>query len=123
MRVARTAACVLGGLLLVAACSSGATVAPTSALASARSSGSGAAVAVTIENFSFQPAALSVAVGTTVTWTNKDSVGHTVTADDGSFASRTLANGATFSHTFTSASTFSYHCAIHPYMKATITVH
>ena len=78
--------------------------------------------AVAIKDFSFQPASISVAVGSTVTWTNNDTTGHTVTADDGSFDSGTVAPGATFSHTFDTAGTFTYHCNIHPSMTATITV-
>ncbi len=58
-----------------------------------------------------------------MSWTNNDSASHTVTADDGSFKSDTLATGATFSQTFAKAGTFAYHCAIHPSMKGTITVH
>jgi plastocyanin len=56
---------------------------------------------------------LDVPVNTQVTWTNNDSVPHTVTADDGSFDSGTLQPGQTFSHTFTSAGKVTYHCAIH----------
>ncbi len=78
--------------------------------------------AVAIKDFSFQPASISVVVGSTVTWTNNDTTGHTVTADDGSFDSGTVAPGATFSHTFDTAGTFTYHCNIHPSMTATITV-
>jgi plastocyanin len=55
---------------------------------------------------------LVVSVGATVTWTNTDSVPHTVTADDGSFDSGSLDPGATFSHTFDAAGSFDYHCAI-----------
>ncbi len=77
---------------------------------------------VAIKDFSFQPGSISVAVGSTVTWTNQDTTGHTVTADDGSFDSGTLAPGATFSHTFDTAGTFTYHCNIHHSMTATITV-
>jgi plastocyanin len=56
-----------------------------------------------------------------VTWTNNDSIGHTVTADDGSFNSP-VDPGKTFSFTFTKAGTYTYHCSIHPTMKATIVV-
>jgi plastocyanin len=56
---------------------------------------------------------LVVPLNTTVTWRNDDSVAHTVTANDGSFDSGTLQPGQSFSHTFTSAGTFSYYCAIH----------
>ena len=60
--------------------------------------------------------------GTAVTWTNNDTVGHTVTADDGSFKSSTIASGTTFSQTFATAGTFTYHCSIHTSMTATVTV-
>jgi len=78
--------------------------------------------AITIENFAFSPASITVAPGTTVTWTNRDSAGHTVTADDGTFDSKRLSNGSSFSETFTTAGTYTYHCAIHPSMTATIVV-
>jgi plastocyanin len=77
---------------------------------------------VSIASFSFQPAALTVSVGTTVTWTNNDSANHTVTADDGAFTSGTLGTGGTFSQTFATAGTFAYHCSLHSSMKGTITV-
>ena len=78
--------------------------------------------AVTIANFAFGPASLSVAAGTTVTWTNDDSAAHTATADDGTFDSSSIAPGATFSQPFDTAGTFAYHCSIHPNMTATIEV-
>ena len=65
---------------------------------------------------------LTLPVGTTVTWKFDDSTQHTVNADDNSFASSAMANGQTFTHTFTSAGTVSYHCSIHPFMKGTIVV-
>lgn len=81
-----------------------------------------AANAVTIVDFAFQPSSLTVTKGTAVTWTNTGSVGHTVTADDASFTSDTIAAGATFSHTFGTAGTFAYHCSIHSQMHGTVTV-
>ena len=78
--------------------------------------------AVTISNFKFTPPALSVAVGTKVTWTNNGSMNHTTTSNTGVWDSGPLANGKTFSFTFTKAGTFPYHCSIHPNMKGTITV-
>ena len=77
---------------------------------------------VTIANFAFSPQTLMVKVGTKVTWTNKDKVTHTVTADKGAFSSGPLAPGNSFSFTFTQAGTYSYHCSIHPFMMATIVV-
>lgn len=79
--------------------------------------------AVTIDNFAFSPKAVTVKVGTTVTWSNRDEEPHTVTAEDGSFKSGTLAgNSNTFSHTFSAPGTFTYHCSIHPYMTGTVEV-
>jgi plastocyanin len=77
---------------------------------------------VTISNFSFSPATLNVAAGTTVIWTNKDSVTHTVTSDSGLFNSGNLSPDSNFSYTFGSAGTFTYHCAIHTYMTGTVMV-
>jgi plastocyanin len=77
---------------------------------------------VSIANFSFTPATLSISVGTTVTWTNTDSVTHTVTADQGTFDSSNLSPGTTFSFTFSQAGSYPYHCSIHPSMMGTILV-
>ena len=76
----------------------------------------------TIADFSFSPAALTVTAGTTVTWTNTGSAPHTVTADDGSFASDSLSKGKTFSQAFPTAGTFTYHCSIHRQMTASVVV-
>ncbi len=77
---------------------------------------------ITIANFSFQPANATLSVGKIVTWTNNDSVSHTVTADDGSFDSGAILPGNTFSHTFTIAGSAAYHCSIHSSMHGSITV-
>jgi plastocyanin len=77
---------------------------------------------VEISGFAFVPSTLTVSVGTTVTWTNKDSVSHTVTSDDNLFDSGTLPTGATFDHTFDQKGTFEYHCSFHPYMTGKIIV-
>lgn len=78
--------------------------------------------AVTISNFSFQPSTLTISAGTTVFWTNNDSTTHTITSDTGVFSSGDLPPGSSFSHTFSSAGSFGYHCSIHPSMKGTIMV-
>lgn len=93
---------------------------PAASPASAASSAT--AMKVQIKSFAFNPGTLSVAVGTKVTWTNDDSVAHTVTANDGSFDSGQLQPGNTFSHTFSKAGTIAYHCNNHPSMTATIIV-
>lgn len=79
--------------------------------------------AITIQNFAFSPATINVKVGDTVTWTNRDSAPHQIASDSGSeLSSSTLSNGATYSHTFTSAGTYAYHCAIHTSMKGSVVV-
>lgn len=79
-------------------------------------------VAVTIQNFAFMPTPLTVPVGTTVTWTNRDSASHTATSDTGMWDSGTLSTGKSFSFTFNQAGTFAYHCNIHPNMHGSIVV-
>jgi plastocyanin len=79
-------------------------------------------VAVTIKDFAFNPATITVATGTTVTWTNEDSVTHTVTSDTGVFDSGDIHQGADFSYTFNTAGDYGYHCSIHTYMKGHVIV-
>jgi plastocyanin len=86
---------------------------------------SGSQVAIAIQSFAFNPQTITIKTGTTVTWTDKDNVAHTVTSTSGpgSFNSGPLtASGGTFHFTFTQAGTYQYHCMIHPFMMATITV-
>jgi len=112
-------ALVLGAALLLAACSS-------SGGGGSGSSGSGSAAAtksVTISNFMFSPMAASVAPGSTVSVTNKDSVTHTLSATGGQFNTGDIGPGQTKTFTApTKAGTYSYICNIHQYMKGTITV-
>lgn len=75
---------------------------------------------VVISNFAFDANALTVKSGTSVTFVNKDGANHTATADDGSFDSGRLSTGATFATVITKS--VSYHCSIHSYMTAKITV-
>jgi plastocyanin len=84
--------------------------------------GAAAGTPVAIADFSFSPTPVTVKVGGSVTWTNKDGTTHTVTATDKSFDSKDLDGGATFSHTFATAGTFTYACAIHSSMKGTVVV-
>lgn len=78
--------------------------------------------AVTIQNFAFSPATITVKAGDKVTWTNQDSVGHSATADDQSFDTGILDQGQSGSVTFSKAGTYTYHCSAHPNMKGTIIV-
>lgn len=77
---------------------------------------------VIIQGMAFSPVTLTITAGTTVTWTNKDAMTHTVTSDTGLFDSGNIAANGTSSYTFANAGTFAYHCAIHPSMKATVVV-
>lgn len=78
--------------------------------------------ASTLTTTAFSPNPMTVAVGTTVTWTNRDSTSHTSTANNGAWNSGLIAPGGTFSMTFSSAGTFPYHCTVHPGMTGTVTV-
>jgi plastocyanin len=78
--------------------------------------------AVTIKDFKFGPPTLMVPVGTVVTWTNRDEEPHTVTSATGAFASAGLSFEDTFKQKFTKPGTYTYFCALHPQMKATVVV-
>jgi plastocyanin len=78
------------------------------------------AVAVTMGDNRFQPVSVTVGTGGTVTWTNTDSIPHTVTAEDGSFDSGIMMPGDTFSHRFDQVGTVPYRCTLHPGMNATV---
>ena len=82
-----------------------------------------ASAAVSIDNFSFGPATITISAGSTVTWTNHDDVPHVVTKDDTKlFKSKPLDTGDRFSFTFTKPGTYDYYCAIHPKMTGKIVV-
>ena len=99
-----------------------ASVAANMAASSAASQAPAASDAITIQNFAFAPASLTVKSGATVTWTNMDSPKHSVKWDDGTTGSDPLATGATYTRTFATAGTFTYVCGIHASMKGTIVV-
>jgi len=87
---------------------------------------SGAAVAIvdgaSVSDYGFSPAAVTIAAGDTVTWTNNGTVpaGHNVSGTG--FTSPILKTGQSYSHTFSAPGTFSYVCTLHPFMKGTVTV-
>jgi len=126
--------------LLLAACSSGssstttlplnssptqaepANVPPVSAPSTQPAVSQSSEMSIKINGFKFDPADTTIKVGTTVTWTNQDASAHTVTADDGSWSSDSLNQGATYSRTFDQAGNYSYQCSIHPSMVGTIVV-
>ncbi len=82
----------------------------------------GAGSNTTIRGYSPDPIMVMVGTNGTVTWMNDDNAPHTVTADDGSFASGNIAPGASFSYTFTASGTYKYHCVYHPWMTGTVVV-
>jgi amicyanin len=80
---------------------------------------------VEIRNSAFEPATLRVPAGATVTWVNRDALGHTSTSDQGvtpAWDSPVLTTNATFPRDFPTAGEFRYHCEPHPFMKGTIVV-
>lgn len=82
-----------------------------------------AAVQVNIFNYKFDPETLTVPAGTTVTWTNKDEIPHTVASSDKTFqGSGGLDTGDSYSYTFTKPGTYSYYCTLHPFMKGKVVV-
>jgi plastocyanin len=81
-----------------------------------------ATVDITIENFAYVPADITVAPGTRVTWTNKDDAPHTATSTEDKFRSEALDTGDKYSHVFEEKGDFAYFCALHPQMKARIRV-
>jgi plastocyanin len=78
--------------------------------------------ALSLGNRAYAPDDLNVAVGTTVTWMNTDSVSHTSTSDVTAWNSGVVAPGGQFSFAFQTAGTFPYHCTIHPGMVGTVVV-
>ena len=77
---------------------------------------------VTISDFQFAPASITVDVGDTVTWSNAGPTAHSATATGGSFDTGIFSEGQSRSHTFDQAGTFAYICTPHPQMKGTVTV-
>ena len=78
-------------------------------------------LAIMIDNFTFEPAQLTVKAGTTITWKNRDDIPHTVVSA-GKFRSKTLDTDDSFTFTFTAAGDYTYFCSLHPHMKGTIKV-
>lgn len=77
---------------------------------------------VWIKGMAYEPSTITITAGTTIKWTNKDDVVHTVTSDNGLFDSGNMTSSNTFSRQFPTAGTYSYHCTPHPTMTATIVV-
>ena len=77
---------------------------------------------VWIQGMAFSPATITVTAGTTITWTNKDGVAHTVTSNSALFDSGAINTNGTYSHLFSTAGTFPYYCMVHPTMTASVIV-
>ena len=82
----------------------------------------GGANEVSIDNFTFAPAKLTVAKGTEVTWTNHDDIPHTIVMTGSGVRSKTLDTDKSFSYTFDKAGNFAYICGLHPHMKGSVVV-
>ena len=82
----------------------------------------GKVVEVKVDNFSFSPQTITIAPGTTVIWTNRDDIPHTVVSDDKVFKSKVLDTDEKFSFTFDKAGNFPYFCSIHPKMTGKVIV-
>jgi plastocyanin len=78
-------------------------------------------VKITIDNFTFAPAELTLKVGDSVTWTNHDDIPHAVVSA-GKFRSKTLDTDDSFTFTFTAAGDYKYFCSLHPHMTGMIKV-
>ena len=101
--------------------------APTTPTTGNNGGGSGTPVSIvsgasTKTNTAYAPTPVNISAGGSVTWTNSDSTTHTSTADDNSWGSGSIAPGASYTRTFSSAGTFTYHCTIHPGMVGTVVV-
>jgi Plastocyanin len=78
---------------------------------------------VWIQGMAFNPSTITITTGTTITWTNKDGMGHSVTSDTGIFDSGIINANGTFSYKFDTAGTFTYHCIVDPLtMTASVVV-
>jgi plastocyanin len=97
--------------------------APTAEDGGGGSGGTGPGTQVSMKDIKFNPGSVTIKAGGKVTWTNDDSVGHDVTADDFESGSPGgIDGGSTFSHTFKKAGTYNYVCSVHPGMKGTVKV-
>lgn len=85
---------------------------------------SGPTASVSLTGLAFNPAAITISAGTTVIWTNNDSVTHNVTSTSApvAFNSGDFGPGGVYSHKFTTVGTYEYQCTIHPNMTGSVTV-
>jgi amicyanin len=96
--------------------------APAAPASAAQPADATESASVSISQMRFATPTVTIKAGGTVTWTNAESMPHTVTASNGSFDSPQLGAGDTFSHTFAEPGTYEYYCKLHPMMRATVVV-
>jgi amicyanin len=114
---------LVGAAAACGSSSSGGTPTTGSSSSGTTASTSAGGTTVTIKNFQYTPATLTVKVGTKVTFVNDDTTPHTATsASGGTINSGNLGNGQSYTVTFTKPGTYQYVCTIHPFMKGTVTV-
>ena len=77
---------------------------------------------IVVDNFAFTPATISVPAGSTITWTNRDDIPHTIVSTERKFKSQALDTDQRYSHRFDTPGTYKYFCSIHPKMTAQIVV-
>jgi plastocyanin len=116
--LALAAAAVLVAVIALALAHSGSSSSTTARPAGVQSG----QVSVAIDNFSYTPSNLTVKVGSTITVTNKESVEHTLSADDGSFNTGTFNNGQSAHFRLTKPGVYSFHCEFHAFMKGSVKV-
>ncbi len=112
-------AALVGAVVMTAGCTS---YSPGPSASSAPQTSTASQNAVSMKGLAFNPSSLTIKKGASVTWTNDDTVTHTVTSDTGAFESGNLSPGATFTHQFNDTGTFPYHCSIHTFMKGALAV-
>jgi plastocyanin len=109
----------LGAAALAAVAAGG----PAASLAQDKAAaGAPPAVEISIDNFTFAPAEITIEPGTTVKWVNHDDIPHTVVETGKAFRSKTLDTDDSFSMTFTSSGSFAYFCSLHPHMTGKVIV-
>lgn len=108
--------------IVLVGCSSASTTTTAASSTTAAPSSGAATVQVNMQGMAFDPQTVTIKVGDTVTWTNKDDVSHNATAVDKSWKTETFGKDGTGSVTFTTAGTFPYICTVHPNMTGTVIV-
>jgi plastocyanin len=114
---------LLAATALLVGCGGGEDGAGHTSTQAAATDGGAVAKAVTIRDYTYEPARITVPKGTKVTFTNRDSTPHTATSKEpGLFESGSLASGKSGAIVLDESGTFAYYCLFHPFMKGTITV-